>query len=56
MSSQLYVLHAHEESHLRSMTEALDEVLTELGVLHDAGRLAEEAGPVVSGGGFTRLA
>lgn len=56
MSSQLYVMQAHEESHLRSMTEALDEVLTELGVLHDAGRLAEEAGPVVSGGGFTRLA
>ncbi|RBP39129.1 glutamate-1-semialdehyde 2,1-aminomutase [Roseimicrobium gellanilyticum] len=56
MSSQLYVMQAHEESHLHSMITALDETLTEIGELQAAGRLGSEAGHAMPSSGFTRLA
>ncbi|QIF00273.1 aminotransferase class III-fold pyridoxal phosphate-dependent enzyme [Roseimicrobium sp. ORNL1] len=56
MSSQLYVMHAHDETHVAAMIEALDEVLAELSALHDSGRLLTEAGRVAPAQGFTRLA
>jgi glutamate-1-semialdehyde 2,1-aminomutase len=56
MSSQLYVMHVHDEALVASMIEALDEVLEELSALHDSGRLITEAGRVGPAQGFTRLA
>jgi glutamate-1-semialdehyde 2,1-aminomutase len=56
MSSQLYVMHAHDESLLNDMLEALDTVLSELTELHESGRMIGEAGQAVPGRGFARLA
>ncbi|MEZ0275501.1 MAG: aminotransferase class III-fold pyridoxal phosphate-dependent enzyme, partial [Roseimicrobium sp.] len=56
MSSQLYVMHTHDETLINAMLEAMDATLGELTRLHESGRLIREAGQAVPGRGFTRLA
>ncbi|OAI56664.1 hypothetical protein AYO49_03830 [Verrucomicrobiaceae bacterium SCGC AG-212-N21] len=54
-SSQLYVMWPHTEGHVSALAAALDEVLCELDVLLDNGRLHDDAGLVQSDLGFARL-
>ncbi len=56
MSSQLYLMHAHDGALIDAMLESLDAVLGELVVLHESGRLISEAGQAVPDRGFARLA
>ena len=55
-SSQLYVLHAHDEGRFAAMFEALDATLGEIEPVAAAGRLAAESGASGPGPGFARLA
>lgn len=56
VSGQFYIMFAHDESLVKSLLDTLNEVLTELAVLHAGGRLQSEAGGVKSSDGFARLA
>ena len=56
ISGQYYVLGTHDEAQVGSLLSALDEVLTELTALHEAGRLQATAGAVQVSTGFGRLA
>ena len=56
VSGQFYVLGTHDEAQVGSLLSALDEVLTELTALHEAGRLQATAGAVQVSTGFERLA
>jgi glutamate-1-semialdehyde 2,1-aminomutase len=56
VSSIFYLMHAHEEKHMKLLLEALDHVLAAMEKIISNGALAQVAGNDTARSGFTRLA